>query len=148
MRAINKIVVHCSGGSQNATIDAIKAFWRRQGWKRVGYHYIIEPNGRVTQLASVAEVTNGVRGHNQDSVHVCYIGGVDRFGKPLDNRTEFQKRALVATLQKLKKDFPNARILGHRDLSPDINRNGVIESREWVKSCPCFNALEEYRGIK
>ena len=148
MRAINKIVVHCSGGSQNATIHAIKAFWKRRGWKRVGYHYIIEANGRVTQLASVAEITNGVRGHNADSVHVCYIGGVDRFQNPFDNRTTLQKTALVATLQKLKKDFPNARILGHRDLSPDLNRNGVIESREWVKSCPCFNATEEYKGVK
>lgn len=148
MRAINKIVVHCSGGSQNASIDAIKAFWKRQGWKRVGYHYIIEANGKITQLASIAEVTNGVRGHNQDSLHVCYIGGVDRFQKPIDNRTEAQKKALYSTLENLKKQFPKARILGHRDLSPDLNRNGVIESREWVKSCPCFDALKEYMAIK
>ena len=39
---------------------------------------------------------------------------------------------------------PNARIVGHRDLSPDLNHNGVIEPHEWMKACPCFDAFKEY----
>lgn len=32
---------------------------------------------------------------------------------------------------------------GHRDLSPDLNGNGVIEPEEWVKVCPCFEVGKE-----
>jgi N-acetylmuramoyl-L-alanine amidase len=32
-----------------------------------------------------------------------------------------------------------SRIVGHRDLSPDLNHDGVIESREWIKQCPSFD---------
>ena len=40
--------------------------------------------------------------------------------------------------QLLKRFRNNARICGHRDLSPDRNGDGVVEPEEWVKECPCF----------
>jgi N-acetylmuramoyl-L-alanine amidase len=45
---------------------------------------------------------------------------------------------LVSLLEK----YPNATILGHRDLSPDKNGDGVIERSEWVKHCPSFDVRE------
>ncbi|MBP1594036.1 MAG: N-acetylmuramoyl-L-alanine amidase, partial [Bacteroidetes bacterium] len=44
----------------------------------------------------------------------------------------------------LLQDFPGCKVTGHRDLSPDLNGNGVIESHEWLKQCPCFNVSEEF----
>jgi N-acetylmuramoyl-L-alanine amidase len=40
----------------------------------------------------------------------------------------------------LLRDYPESRIVGHRDLSPDLNHNGEIEPEEWIKECPCFDA--------
>jgi N-acetylmuramoyl-L-alanine amidase len=40
-------------------------------------------------------------------------------------------------------DYPEARVVGHRDLSPDINGNGEVEPIEWTKECPCFKVREE-----
>lgn len=31
-------------------------------------------------------------------------------------------------------------MVGHRDLSPDLNGDGVVRENEWVKACPCFDA--------
>ncbi len=50
---------------------------RGLGWKAVGYHKIIEPNGNIMTLATDDKVTNGVAGHNSTSLHVSYIGGKD-----------------------------------------------------------------------
>ncbi len=143
MRTINKIVVHCSGGSQDATVEAIKKYWKKIGWKRVGYHFIIDENGVETQLESIENLTNGVRNHNADSVHVCYIGGIEN-GKPKDTRTLAQKQKLRLRVNALKAMFPHAKVYGHRDLSPDKNGDGVVEQKEWVKACPCFDAVAEY----
>jgi N-acetylmuramoyl-L-alanine amidase len=47
----------------------------------------------------------------------------------------------------LRKLYPKARISGHRDFSPDLNHNGIVEPSEWIKQCPCFDAKEEYKRI-
>lgn len=148
MREITHIVVHCSGGSQDATVENIKKYWKEKlGWKQVGYHYIIEPNGKETQLLSIAVPSNGVKGKNAHIVNVCYIGGIDKFGKAVDNRTPQQKEKLLTRLKALKAVFPKAKIVGHRDLSPDLDKDGVIEKHEWIKWCPCFDAVAEYKSI-
>ena len=51
-------------------------------------------------------------------------------------RTYAQKCALLDLLRQLKTDYPHARILGHRQLSPYIR-----------KDCPCFDAAEEYLEV-
>jgi N-acetyl-anhydromuramyl-L-alanine amidase AmpD len=38
-------------------------------------------------------------------------------------------------------------VLGHRDLSPDRDHDGVVEPFEWVKVCPCFDAAPEYGAL-
>ena len=37
-------------------------------------------------------------------------------------------------------------MLGHRDTSPDLNGDGVIEPYEYVKVCPCFDVKEFLRS--
>jgi hypothetical protein len=39
----------------------------------------------------------------------------------------------------LLRNFPEARAVGHRDLSPDLNGDGVISPEKWLKACPCFD---------
>ena len=73
--------------------------------------------------------------------------GLDENGRPADTRTPQQKQVMVALLRALKADYPQARICGHRDLSPDRNGNGTIDRWERTKECPCFDALHEYEEL-
>lgn len=142
MRKITHIVIHCTAGPQTQTIESIRNYWRSIGWKRPGYHRIIDAKGVVHSLSDYASPTNGVAGHNANSIHVAYIGGVDKSGKPVDNRTPEQLAAMEKLIGELANQFPGAIILGHRDFSPDKNRNGVIEPNEWIKACPSFSVRE------
>jgi N-acetylmuramoyl-L-alanine amidase len=63
-----------------------------------------------------------------------------------DTRTHDQKAALERVLKTLKVMFPKAQIKGHRDFSPDLNKDGKITSNEWIKQCPCFD-VSEYKNI-
>jgi N-acetylmuramoyl-L-alanine amidase (T3 lysozyme) len=78
---------------------------------------------------------------------VAYIGGIDREGKGVDNRTPEQKAALLDLLRELKRQYPTASILGHRDFSPDKNGNGIVDPWERIKECPCFDAIPEYKDL-
>ncbi len=136
MREIKFLAVHCTATPQTATVSSIQSYWRNVlKWKMPGYHFIIKPNGEVVQLLDIEKVSNGVKGFNSVSINISYIGGVDAQNKPIDNRTEAQKKALLDLLKKLKKQFPKAIIQGHRDF-PGVK-----------KACPSFDAKEEYKNL-
>ena len=136
MRTITHIVVHCSATGQDAKVEAIQRYWKQNlGWKSPGYHYIIEADGKETQLLTIAQPSNGVKGFNKSIINVCYIGGVNKLGKAADNRTDAQKRQLLTRLKALKTMFPNAIIQGHKDF-PNV-----------AKACPSFDAKSEYKNI-
>lgn len=147
MRNIQYIAVHCTASHQSQTIEGLKQEFKRKGWVNPGYHYVISPDGKITQLLDEDKVSNGVKGFNSVSINVAYIGGIDVNGKPIDNRTDAQKASLHSLLKMLHKKYPIAVIQGHRDFSPDLNKDGKITPNEWMKSCPCFNAKEEYSNL-
>jgi N-acetylmuramoyl-L-alanine amidase len=135
-RNIKYIVVHCTATQPDATIDAIKRYWKEKlGWQNNGYHYIIKRDGMVENITHEAMIANGVAGFNTASIHLSYIGGVDKNNKTIDNRTDAQKEAMFNLIVNLSHKYPNAEIKGHRDF-PNVH-----------KACPSFdvkNWLKNY----
>jgi N-acetylmuramoyl-L-alanine amidase len=153
MRHIKFIVIHCSAG--HGDLASVKRFWKDTlKWKTGGYHKWVDYDGSITDLYDLNTVTNGVRGFNNHSIHICYRGGINRATrKAEDTRTEDQKAGLlnaihqVLTQLKQTQNVNGIVILGHRDFSTDQNKNGVIESWERIKECPCFDTKPEYKWI-
>lgn len=149
MQNTKYIVHHCTATPQNTSIESIKRYWRvEKGWTNPGYHFIIPAEGPYVQLLDLDKVANGVQGYNSVSKHICYIGGVGPRREIIDNRTESQKEHQRFLTEMLSDKYPSAIIQGHRDFSPDKNRNGIIEPHEWMKSCPSFSVAEWLREIK
>ncbi len=65
-------------------------------------------------------------------------------GKAADTRTPAQKEALRNLVATLCEQYNIIEILGHRDTSPDLNDNGIVEPSEWIKMCPCFEVRDEF----
>ena len=149
MRTITRIFVHCTASWQNTTtMESLKAEFKQKGWKNPGYHWVIFPNGKIVQMLPEEQVANGVKDYNSHSIHVAWVGGIDStHPKGIDNRTKNQKQALFDLLTKLKLRYRNAQIMGHRDISPDLNHNGVVDPWERIKDCPCLDAMIEYMDI-
>lgn len=148
-REVNLIVVHCSATRVDRDITArdIDSFHRVRGFSSWGYHYYVRKDGSIEKMRDESEPGAHAYGHNRDSIGLCYEGGLDVNGRPADTRTAAQKRTLVALLRSLWADYPGARIVGHRDLSPDVNGNGRVDKWERTKECPCFDAAEEYADL-
>ena len=137
-RMINKIIIHCSATPEGKdyTVDDIRRWHKQQGWSDIGYHYVVYRNGDVVngRDVDIQGAHCADNGGNINSIGICYIGGCARDGKtPKDTRTDAQKFALLHLLLDLKKLYPHAVILGHRDLD------------EHGKLCPSFDAKKEYR---
>ena len=142
MRSINLIVVHCSAtrADHALTTENLESEHRRRGFHGIGYHYYIRRDGTVVPTRPLEQIGAHAKGHNAHSIGICYEGGLDCRGRPADTRTPEQRAALRLLVHQLLEKFPDCRVCGHRDLSPDKNGNGEIEPEEWVKQCPCFDA--------
>ena len=135
MRKINNIIVHCSATKPNQDfgVDDIKAWHKAQGWSDVGYHFVVKLDGTIEKGRPLEVRGAHVKGHNADSIGVCYIGGIDENGRPADTRTEDQRESLDLLLTFLSYRF-NAPISGHNDYTD-------------AKACPSFKAKEQYEYI-
>ena len=143
-RRIDYIVVHCTATpeGQAKTVEQIRAEHKRQGWSDIGYHYVVTLDGMVHLGRDVDISGSHVSGYNSHSIGVVYVGGLERRPgvayqnlKAKDTRTDGQKAALLSLLIDLRKLYPQAKILGHRDFP------GV------AKDCPSFNAQREYNKV-
>lgn len=155
MRKISLIAVHCSATRSNSAFSA--ADLKRdhllakskggRGFNDVGYHFIIERDGRIVAGRPVATPGAHIVGHNSASIGICYIGGLDASAKPTDTRTPAQIASLTKLLAEQRRLYPDAKIRGHRDLSPDLDRDGKVEPHEWLKICPCFDVAAWCRSV-
>ncbi|MEW6470619.1 MAG: N-acetylmuramoyl-L-alanine amidase [Bacteroidota bacterium] len=137
MRTINYIVVHCTATPPTTTVESIKKYWKdvRKWGDTPGYHYLILRDGEIRQLLDESKMSYGAYGHNKECIHISYIGGIDKDGKPVDNRTTAQKNAMFDKIVELSEKYPKAKILGHRDF-PGVK-----------KACPSFDVatwLKDY----
>lgn len=135
MRNIDFIVIHCTASAQTAKVDSIVRYWKESlGWVNPGYHYLIEANGSVHNLQPIERASNGVAGFNSNSIHISYIGGIDKAIQPLDNRTPRQVLEMIRLIVELKERFPNARIQGHRDFPRVAKACPSFDVRSWLVS--------------
>lgn len=143
-RQIQHIIVHCTATreGQAKTVQDIRREHRAQGWADIGYHYVVTLEGKVCEGRNVDIAGAHAEGYNARSIGVVYVGGVEnRPGveykrlRAKDTRTPAQKFALRQLLCDLRKLYPYARIISHRD----VDKKG--------KECPSFDATKEYQDI-
>ena len=137
MRTITLIIVHCSANRAGSALRMadIDSYHRSLGWIGCGYHYVIPTDGTIEPGRPEEMVGAHCKNHNRHSIGVCYIGGLSKDGKPADTRTDAQRIALRNLLERLRRRYPDALIVGHRDLDPQ-------------KACPCFDVANEYHDLQ
>ena len=147
MRTITLLIVHCSATPQGVALgfeDCRRDHIHHRGFRDIGYHFYITRDGEIHRGRPLEKVGAHCRNHNSHSIGICYEGGLDARGNPKDTRTPEQRSALHLLVYQLLQQFRNARVCGHRDLSPDLDGDGKVEPWEWVKQCPCFEVSKEF----
>jgi N-acetyl-anhydromuramyl-L-alanine amidase AmpD len=115
---------------------------KARGWQGIGYHLVIRRDGRVEMGEDLRRMGAHCKGVNDRSVGVCMVGGVDEENDSAHNLEPEQFRSLASVLNLLMLMYPKASVRGHRDFSPDKNRDGVVTPDEFMKLCPCFEVDE------
>ena len=94
------------------------------GWRDIGYHYVIRRNGTLErgrdELVAGAHVAN----HNADSIGICLVGG--REGP---DYTQEQWACLASLVRDLAGRYAGAEVKGHADF-------------DGRKQCPQFDVKD------
>lgn len=137
-REIKYIVIHCAATPPSMDIgrERIKKWHLDRGFVDIGYHFIIKRDGSIDKGRDmdgdglvIEETGAHARGVNSVSIGVCWVGGVMEKDKRTaeDNRTPEQLKTMKQLIGELAKQYPEAKIRGHRDF-PGVS-----------KSCPSFD---------
>jgi len=140
---IDAIVIHCTATKEGKNFRAadIDRWHKAQGWKCIGYHYVIGLDGKVEagrtmdmEGAHCKEAGMSGKPYNKHSIGIVYVGGLDKNGNPKDTRTDAQKLAMVELVNALLFKFPAIKeIIGHNEVCS--------------KECPCFDVKAEFPQV-
>lgn len=132
------IVVHCAATTAKTDTDIkdVTEWHKARGFKTVGYHFFIKRDGTRQTGRSIDAIGAHVVGYNHKSVGICMAGGIadGPAQTPESNFTKAQWTTLYLTLVELHVTYPQAVIVGHRDLDAG-------------KACPSFS-ISEYVADK
>jgi N-acetylmuramoyl-L-alanine amidase len=151
---IKELIIHCSAtpNGRPHTADEIDVWHFKRNFRRdmslfpkhrpdlkaIGYHNVIRTAGLAEDGRHILESGSHTRGHNMTGIGICLIG-TDRFSLA-------QWQQLKILVQKYQTICPFIKILGHRDTSPDTDRDGIVEPHEWLKICPGFSVSDWLKG--
>ena len=132
MRKITEIIIHCTATPEGRAVALadVDRWHRERGFFGIGYHYLVQPDGTVEEGRPLWRVGAHCTDHNTHSIGICYLGGLDSRMQPKDTRTPAQRAALRQLIGRLRSQFPDIQVYGHRDFA--------------AKACPCFDAHSEY----
>lgn len=134
MRKINKIILHCSTTPEGKDFKAIDIdrWHKNQGWQMIGYHYVVDLDGTIENGRPVEMAGAHTKGHNSNSIGICYIGGLDESKNPKDTRTPMQKESLYLLVYQLMTLY-------------DISINDVFCHNQFAnRACPSFT-IEQFK---
>ena len=126
------IFVHCSATKPSMDIDVkeIDRWHRERGFLKVGYHFVIKRDGTKEIGRDLMEAGAHVKTYNHRSIGICLVGGVAEIDINVweENFKPEQYATLYNLIVDLKEKFPEAKVLGHNEVSS--------------KACPSFNVQE------
>lgn len=122
MRDVDKVVIHYSATppDMKVTAEDIKRWHQERNFSVApGYHKIVLQDGTV-QDGGVPYPKPGihVRGHNKNTIGICYIGGLAPDGVTgYDSRTPEQIEAIDRLIEEIRAEInPDVEVVGHKDL--------------------------------
>lgn len=128
-RPINLIVLHHSATppGRDVKVDEIRAWHKAKGWADIGYHDVIEIDGRIREGRDREQPGAHAQGHNAHSLGICIVG---------DGRKGFtagQEQALRALLRHYRRMWPGIEIAGHRDLKGAKTLCPGFDVKDWLR---------------
>ena len=138
---VTNIVIHYSATFPDwditaADIDRMHRA-RTPPFAKIGYHWFIRRDGTVEPGRPEHELGAHVAGQNRGKLGICWAGGLERASGAsagVNNMTPEQEASLVRLIRELLGRYPEAEVVGHRDLA--------------ATQCPGFDVIPWWAAVE
>ncbi len=114
------------------TAKQIHEWHKSNGWSGIGYHFFVRKNGEIYRGRPLWALGAHVQGMNNCSIGICAEGDYHNRDRVMP---ETQKQAIKELVTYLKGIYPEAKIVGHREIG-DSNCPGRYYPLEEMKNYP------------
>lgn len=114
------------------TANQIHEWHKSNGWSGIGYHFFVRKNGEIYRGRPIGALGAHVQGMNHCSIGICAEGDYHNRDKVMPKT---QKQAIKELVTYLKGIYPEAKIVGHREIG-DSNCPGRYYPLEEMKNYP------------
>ncbi len=134
------LVIHYSATAieVDVSVEDIDRMHRARGFTETGYHRYLRKSGVIEtgrDLSKPGMFEQGAhsKGENIASIGICYEGGVTRAepNKGFDSRTDAQTKAMIRVIDDLLIRYPNAKVIGHRDMPGAATQCPGFDASAW-----------------
>lgn len=124
MAGISRITVHHSGVDSSSLrsqsqcarqIESIRQAHVKNGWADIGYHFIIDPQGRVYAGRPIGKQGAHVKDENEHNLGIMMMGNYDR-QTPSGEALNSLKSLLVMQVRSYR--VPLSKVYTHQELKP------------------------------
>ncbi len=106
----NYIVLHHSAMAKN-TVEEIHKSHISKGWTGIGYHFYIRKDGSIYEGRPITAVGAHTVNYNNQSIGICFEGNFEK-----ESMCEAQTKAGCELMAYVRKQYPNAKVVKHKDL--------------------------------
>lgn len=137
---VHEIILHAAatrpdwmaGKSIEDKIAEITRWHKKRGWRTIGYHWVIDRDGKIAAGRPENVIGAHVKGRNKGTVGICLLGG---HGGSADDTfeehfTQAQRKAAWRLIRQIADRTEVRAITGH--------------NRYAAKACPCFPVEVEF----
>lgn len=140
--AVQEAILHTSatpgcwhqGKTASQMRDEIHRWHRARGWRGIGYHRVIAPDGTIAVGRSLWEVGAHCKERNRGTVGICLIPVNDHrgIGQFQDYFTEAQRSSLRHYLAELGQMTDLKWVTGHNQYARKECPGFIVRSEDWL----------------
>jgi N-acetylmuramoyl-L-alanine amidase len=142
---VNEVILHTSATSadwsKNKTVAQMRQEIRNwhvndRGWKDIGYHWVVAPDGSVAAGRPETVIGAGVEGHNRGVIHICMVPtvAIGKMGRFADFYTAAQRVAVRDMLLRIEKGVGRGKlsVTGHNVYANKLCPGFKVVQEEWL----------------
>lgn len=122
------------GKSIQEIVSEIDSWHKKRGWRGIGYHRVIAPNGDIGVGRSLYEIGAHVKENNRGTIGICLIPVKDHNGIKSFNDyfTKEQEIALKQYLKELSELTDIEKVSGHNDYANKECPGFKVKTSDWI----------------
>lgn len=131
--------------------DEIDRWHKDRGWKGIGYHYVVAPDGSVARGRALTEIGAHVKERNRGTIGICMIPvkevtGITAFQ---DYYTKAQKSAVLGLIEDLADKTTITQVTGHNIYANKLCPGFYVRSEDWMPTASFWQRFVNFmKGLR